>query len=240
MCDSWMPAIELRLTPRDYARLPRNAAYKYEYIDGVAYLTPRPKHYHALLALRPWAVADDVTLRPVRPEDWEDLVPVFAEVFRTIQPFGSLDESGRQSAARRALGRTRTGGDGPWIEAASFLALEQGQVAGAVFTTLLPDGDPCDADSYYWREPPPPDAVGRRLGRPHLTWIFVSPWWAGQGVGTALLGAAVNALLGLGFTELLSTFMLGNDSSTLWHWRAGFRLLAHPHSYRRERRPGSA
>jgi L-amino acid N-acyltransferase YncA len=56
-----------------------------------------------------------------------------------------------------------------------------------------------------------------------------------QGTGTALLGAAVRELLALGYSQLLSTFMLGNDSSMLWHWRSGFELLAHPGSFRRLR-----
>jgi L-amino acid N-acyltransferase YncA len=54
-------------------------------------------------------------------------------------------------------------------------------------------------------------------------------------MGTALLAAATRELLRLGYTELLSTFMLGNDSSMLWHWRNGFRLLAYPGSVRRIR-----
>jgi L-amino acid N-acyltransferase YncA len=66
-----------------------------------------------------------------------------------------------------------------------------------------------------------------------LTWIFVSPWMAGQGIGTALLAAAVKALRELGYEHLLSTFMLGNESSMLWHWRNGFQLLAFPGSMRR-------
>jgi len=70
------------------------------------------------------------------------------------------------------------------------------------------------------------------MGRPHLTWIFVSPWQAGYGVGMALLAAAVQGLIGLGYRELASTFLLGNESSTHWHWRAGFRLLAYPGSMR--------
>jgi L-amino acid N-acyltransferase YncA len=71
-----------------------------------------------------------------------------------------------------------------------------------------------------------------------LTWIFVSPQRAGHGVGTALLAAAVGALRTMGYTELVSTFLRGNDSSMLWHWRNGFELLAYPGSPRRVR-PGS-
>ncbi len=160
------------------------------------------------------------------------MINLFAGAFGTIQPFGSLDDETCQEAARQALERTRTGGDGPMIERACFVALRDEHITGAIFITLLPHGDPCDWASYHWPEAPPADCIARRLGRPHLTWIFVSPLSAGRGVGTALLGAAVRELMALGYTELLSTFMLGNESSTLWHWRNGFRLLAYPGSLR--------
>ena len=104
---------------------------------------------------------------------------------------------------------------------------------GAILVTLLPETDPCTWDSFHWKEPPPPDALARHLGRPHLTWIFVSPFYAGQGIGTLLLSAVVKALLDLGYAQLASTFLIGNDSSMLWHWRNGFRLQAYPGSYRK-------
>jgi hypothetical protein len=37
----------------------------------------------------------------------------------------------------------------------------------------------------------------------------------------------------LDYAELWSTFVVGNDSSMLWHWRSGFRLFPHPGSRRR-------
>ena len=233
MCDEWMPIIKVPLTPEQFLQLPRHPAYKYEYCNNHAYLSPRPRHYHALLELGRGEGGGDVAVRRIRAEDLPELEPVFAHTFSTIQPFGSLEDATRREAARQCLQRTRTGGDGPWIRRASFVAeLDRGLV-GAVLITLLPEGDPCDWDSYHWREPPPVDAVARRLGRPHLTWIFVSPWQAGRGVGTALLSAAVNELVDMGFRQLLTTFMTGNDSSMLWHWRNGFRLLAYPDSSRR-------
>jgi GNAT superfamily N-acetyltransferase len=232
MCDEWMPTIKLALTPEQFRQLPRNPAYHYEYLDGHAHLIPRGRHYHAVLDLKPLAVEEPVAVAPIREVDVPELEQLFAAAFRSIQPFGSLDDGTRLEAARRALGRTRQGGDGPWIEAASFLARDGAAAVGAVWVTLLPDGDPTDWDSYYWRELPPADCITRRLGRPHLTWIFVAPHLAGRGWGTALLAAAVQALLDLGFTQLASTFMAGNDSSILWHWRNGFQLLAHPNSYR--------
>lgn len=243
MSDEWMPVLRLALGPEQFHQLPRNAAYKYELIDGATHLSPRPKHYHALLDLTAFAgrdadgLVERVALRRARGEDFAELVPLFAAAFRTIQPFGSLDDDTRRLAAARALERTRTGGDGPWIEAASQVALQEGNglPLGAIFVTLLPLGDPTSWDSYWWTEAPPADCIERGLGRPHLTWIFVSPLCPGHGIGSALLGAAAKELLGLGFRELASTFMMGNESSMLWHWRNGFQLLPYPGSVRRMR-----
>jgi hypothetical protein len=239
MCDHWMPVIKLSLSWEQFRQLPRNAAYKYEYLEGDTYLSPRPRHFHALLDLQPLPAPQALTLRQLTADDWAALAPVFCGAFGTVQPFGSLDDDTLTEAARQALERTRTGGDGPWIEQASFVAVEDEKPTGAILITLLPEGDPTAWGSYQWLDPPPADCIARRLGRPHLTWVFVSPWEARRGLGTELLAASVNALLALGFKQLLSTFMIGNDSSTLWHWRNGFRLLPYPGSLRRLR-PRSA
>jgi GNAT superfamily N-acetyltransferase len=229
-----MPLVALKLTIDEFHLLPRNAAYKYEYFDDTAWLNPRPRYYHALLDLpATFEGAADVSLRGVAADDWEELEEVFAEAFRIQQPFAGLSPVARRMAAHKCLTRTRTGGDGPWIEQASFVATDDEGMLGAVFVTLLPRRDPTDWDGYTWDEPPPPNAIEQRLGRPHLTWIFVRQVLAGHGIGTALLSAATAALVSLGYTDLLSTFLAGNDSSMLWHWRAGFRLLAHPGSRRR-------
>lgn len=243
MCNDWFSLIKLPLTLEQFHHLPRNPAYKYEYIKGEAWLTPRPKHYHALLELKPAPVRsvvdaqEEVTLRRLEAADWDSLPAVFAGAFQRIQPFGSLDEPTRREAARSCLEHTRTGGDGPLVERASFVAVSQEDqhLRGAILITLVPEGDLTDWDSYRWEEPPPADCQARRLGRPHLTWIFVGPWQAGHGVGTALLAAAGHELLALGYRELASTFLLGNESSMLWHWRNGFQLLAYPGSWRRLR-----
>jgi GNAT superfamily N-acetyltransferase len=236
VCDEWMPLLQLRLTPAQFRQLPRHAAYRYDFLDGEAWINPRPRYYHALLDLDGLALEGAAALepRPLHPADWEELVEVFATAFRNQQPFAGLDEETRRGAARRSLEQTRDGGDGPWVEAASFVAADaEGRPIGAILITLLPEHDPTDWDAYHWSSPPPPDCVARCLGRPHLTWVFVHPERAGRGVGTALLGAAAAALRGRGYTSLLSTFLAGNDSSMLWHWRAGFRLLTHPGSRRR-------
>jgi L-amino acid N-acyltransferase YncA len=241
MCDEWMPVLQLPLTIAQFHQLPRNPAYKYEYIQGKAVLSPRAKHYHASLDLGTFieeksTAIDRMEIRAVQDEDWPELEDIFQGAFGFLQPFGSLDDETLAKAARECLRRTRTGGDGPWIEPASFVAVDktQGQVVGVILLTLLPGDDPSDWDSFYWGEaPPPPDLLVRRAGQPHLTWIFISRMKFGNGIGSLLLAKSVSALHGLGYGELWSTFVSGNDSSMLWHWRNGFRLLPNPASRRR-------
>jgi hypothetical protein len=39
----------------------------------------------------------------------------------------------------------------------------------------------------------------------------------------------------MGYTQVISSFILGNESSMLWHWRNGFELLPYCGSKRRFR-----
>jgi GNAT superfamily N-acetyltransferase len=240
MSDQHFRPIRLSLSREEFHRLPRNPAYKYELIGGEVWLSPRPRWHHALLDLATFAApeapcTEGVRLRRLQPGDWEDLPRLFAAAFRRVQPFGSLEDEARLGAARRSLDQTRFGGDGPLLEAACHVAVdtEHNRLAGGILLTLIPMVDLSDANfTARWEQPPPEDCIERRLGRPHLTWIFVSPLLAGHGMGSALLAAAVRCLLDVGFADLATTFLEGNESSTLWHWRNGFRLLPHPGSWR--------
>jgi len=240
MCDEWMKPLRLTISFEQFQQLPRNPAYKYEYYDEQAWISPRGRFFHGMLDLTPLQARSlDWTnpatlLRPLQPADWEELPDLFAAAFFGRQPFGCLDNKALREAAVTCLERTHGGGDGPWVEQASYLAFrpEGNRAIGAILVTLLPDEDPTEWDAFQWREPPPPDCIAQRLGRPHLTWIFVHPFLAGRGVGTTLLNASGQSLLKLGYRELASTFLLGNDSSMLWHWRNGFRLVTYPGSLR--------
>jgi GNAT superfamily N-acetyltransferase len=239
MCDEWMPVVRLPIAFEQFAQLPHNAAYRYEYLDGAALLSPRPRFYHAVLDLETYTALEssqDTATRCYGADDWPALEALFVRAFARWQPFAGLDEVTLQRAAAQSLKKTRSGGDGPLIEAACMVAERGSDVVGATLLTFLPDGDPCEWSSYYWNEPPPDDLQERREGRPHLTWIFVTPQDAGTGVGSSLLKSSVESLRALGYHELYSTFLLGNDSSLLWHWRNGFRLLSYPGSLRRSRR----
>jgi hypothetical protein len=245
MLERWFSTIKLPLSWRQFHQLPQNAAYKYEYLDRTASLSPRPKFYSARLELRqrPEGAPAEVDaqgaigFRRFEGGDWHRLSRVFAGAFHRVQPFASLCDRRRLEAARACLKYAREGGDGPVIGAASHVAYgkEHGYCVGAILVTLIPMVDLNGIWSMKWKTHPPPDCIERRLGRPHLTWIFVGPWHAGHGVGSALLAHASTSLLELGYTELVSSFILGNTSSMLWHWRNGFELLPYIGSMRRMR-----
>ncbi len=237
MCDEWMPRLEFALSHEQFDQLPRHPAYRYDYYAGRAWLNPKTHYCHAMLDLtlaRPGARAE-VQLWPITDADTDWMVELFAAAFANEQPFASRDEQVRRQAAQSCLSRTRSGGDGPWIDRASWAAWQDGEPVGAILSTLLPLHDPTESDAYYWFERPPPEAIDRRLGRPHLTWIFVDPALAGVGVGTTLLDATVRSLLDMGYSEMLTTILMGNDSSLLWHWRNGFQLLASTGSKRKKK-----
>ena len=178
-----------------------------------------------------------MTVRRLEDRDWPRLPRVFAQSFGRVQPFASLGDRRRLKAATECLKVTREGGDGPLIEAACFIAMtsRQDDPVGALLVTLVPPVDLEDFWSLRWEASPPEDCVERRLGHAHLTWIFVARDYAGYGVGTELLAHAAQSLIELGYSELVSSFMLGNDSSLCWHWRNGFELLSYAGSKRKFR-----
>ena len=236
MADSHFRLIELHLSIDEFHRLPRNSAYKYEYFDRRAVLSPRPKCHRAVLDLHPLTDVEACDIRPLPPGEIVEQAKLFRAAFHRTQPYAALDDADALTASRECLEKTAGGGDGPLIESACFQAFDphfKGP-AGIILITLMPADIINNWRSHTWKEPPPPDAVERRLGCPHLTWVFVSPWLERRGVGTALLAASVQALLELGYTQLASTFLQGNDSSTLWHWRNGFRLQPLHSAWRRE------
>lgn len=242
--DQWFPFIKLPMSFEQFRQLPQHPAYKYEYSRGSAELTARPKSYHGLLSLQPRNPPlsvrgfgrETVTFRPLQNDDWLCLPRLFAEAFDHVPPYSQLADEDRLSAAEQCLSQTRDGGDGLLIQPACFVArcdtAEGERRLGAILVTLLPAGDLEDFGDDAWTMSPPPDPIEQKWGRPHLTWIFTNYWNARHGIGTALLDCAVNALLELGYLELGSTFLLGNDASTLWHWKNDFRLLSSPGSPR--------
>ena len=197
MIDDWFSTIKLPLTVEQFHQLPRNPAYKYEYIDGQAWFSPRPHSYYAILDLQIFArpaagiaSREKLVIRPLQEADWPQLPKLLAAAFHRVQPFASLTDDDRLKAAEDCLGHTRAGGDGSFVDDACMVAARDDGPVGAILITLPPD-------------PPLQSAVGL----PHVTWIFVSPWDTRHGIGTELLDAAVQALLQRGFADWPAVFL---------------------------------
>jgi hypothetical protein len=219
--------IELPISIEEFFRLPKNAAYKYEYFDKKAVLTPRPKTHTAVLDLKPTEVSTEFDLRPICRAEIAGLVKLFHHCNLRTQPFASLDEKACNVAAQDAIDRVVKDDDGPLVEQACvqvFSSKFDGPI-GAALVTLVPTELLTDPFCWKWKSPPPPNAIEDHLGTPHLTWIFVSDWLSRRGYGTAMLKHVVNKLHEMGFTKLASTFALDNAPSALWHWTNGFQLL---------------
>jgi hypothetical protein len=230
--DDYFRRVELNITFDEFHRVPRNPAYKYEYYDGRAVLTPRPKSFTCVRDLGPVESEpqESVTVERLTASEAAGLADLFAAAVRRTQPFESLDSDAARAAADGCLNKTLSGGNGPLIWPACFRATSpkrwKESPVGAILVTLVPPEVLTEPFAGPWKSPPPPNAVERKTGVPHVTWAFVTPWEARRGVGTALLAAAVGALRGMGFDAVASTFLLDNGPSALWHWRNGFRLLS--------------
>ena len=196
MWSKCMRLVKIRMSIREFHQLPRHPAYKYEYIDGETWLTPRPKTYHALLDLRTRrrigrrrrrddAAAGSGRLgRPDRP-----LLRRLRRPAAVPRPCRPQAPRGRPRHPRTLPHRRRRAADRTSQFHRPYATLSRIRPA-ASWSRCCRRPTSATGGPSSGAEPPPPDAVARRLGRPHLTWIFVHPFAAGQGAGTALLHAA--------------------------------------------------
>lgn len=213
--------------PEHFHTLPRNAAYRYELIQGEIRLSPRPKYVHAFLVLENWTgpsvkLPAFIRIRKLQEKDWEHLPPLFRGAFSRYQPFQSLSEELIQEASENCLARTKNGADGPLLKNVCFVAYHRDQqsVLGAFLTTLTPRDRLRNFESVRQDSHEPLTSVDP----PHITWVFVSNWFQRQGVAEHLLDRAVRSLRKLNYQALWSTMITANEATLLWHWKMGFRL----------------
>jgi hypothetical protein len=244
MLNDFFSNLRFPLSWSEFQQIPRHPAYRYEYRSGEVRISGHPLYRHARLNLAPDAplpgrepAAGNVTcffsqfeLSAVSDRDWSELPKLFAGAFSRTPPLSTLEETQRLSAAERLLERTRTGQDGPLLPAASKVVCERdsGELIGAILVTLVPNGDPEDFSHPEWQATPPSDAVQSRWGQPHLTWIFLPQSHQRKQLGTVLLSAAASGIRQAGYSHLLSTFLVGDHVSMLWHWKNRFELIPGP------------
>lgn len=225
--------IELHLPIDTFRRVPRHAAYRYEYFGGRGVLSPRPRTRNARLATEAFTRIDTafdlphgIELRTMAEDDAAPLADVFAAAFEREPPFAGLDDERRHAAAIEAIADTVAGRYGPLIASACHVASgADGRPFGTCLVTLANESV---------------GATDPMRGQPHLTWLFVAPILSRRGLATRLLHRALEALHGEGWPVLFTTFLVGNAGSATWHWENGFELLPDPYSPRRAYRRGGA
>ena len=256
------PVIRFPASWETYERIPNHPGWKWEYFGGEVVATPRPKSHYCVKSfgegdpldavppdLRDAETdgGDPVSVRRLADDDWDALPALLVRAFCRTAPFAQMPEGRASEVAAECMANVRAGKWGPLIGPASLVvegvpSLRRFEDDAApeplgvvLVTAYRPSGD--DDPLFEWRpaQDPPADWLDASWGRPHLTWAFVDFWDARHGLGTRLLTDACRALRDLGYGELTSTFLMGNDRSAFWHWRNGFRLLTGPYSMRRAR-----
>jgi len=240
MLNDFFQSLNFEFPWERFVTLPRHPAYRYQYRDGQASISGNPRYLQCLLPLTDAALSipepagkavscfySEFELRRLHESDWKDFPPLFAAAFQRPPPLLQLTDTQRLTASQALLDRTHTGGDGPVVSSASFVFgdRETGELLAAVLITLIPVGDLQDFTHHNWSNVAPPDALTAGWGQPHLTWLFVSPQKQRRRLGSLLLRESASALKRMGYPQLVSTFLLGDHASMLWHWRAGFQLV---------------
>ena len=118
----------------------------------------------------------------------------------------TIDDEGETPAEAVAeIEGTLNGKYGPLLETSSLLVEEQGRALGA---TIITD----------WTD----ERTGHR--QPLLAFLMTHPDASGQGVGTFLLSASINALLARGESELVLFVTVGNSAAQHIYQKLGFEV----------------
>ncbi len=183
-----------------WERMPRHPDWKYEYVDGVALLSYRPRPLHVRRPTStPVALTREHDVRLLHGPD--DGVRAFLAAFwRTEDPYRTVENPGEwlDEGLERSCGRLAGPG--------GAVAEEDGEIVGAVLV----------------------EQPYRDESAPCLTWLSVRSGFRCDGVGTALLAAILPALQAAGNPQLDSHASVGNRASVAWHWRNGFAALPDP------------
>jgi N-acetylglutamate synthase-like GNAT family acetyltransferase len=186
----------------EFERMPRELGWKFEYWNGHAHISPGHQVVVAALPTAPRPVDAPCPIRPLAVSDRAGLVAAYVAAFGDTIEF--CDQSPREVAesADSGIERFLLGKRGrPHPASRVAIAPGSGLLAGAA---LIVDAGPEEA---------------------LLDMLFIVPGWQHRGLGTALVGAAMNLLHKAGVGNLESAYVLGNAPSRAWHRKFGFKEL---------------
>lgn len=198
--------MKLPMSMDDFHRVPRHPDWKWEYWDGAAQLSYRPRTIELTLdtaaAVRVTRQHDVRLVDTTR--DQERLRTFLADVWRTEDPCRTFDEQTTDEWLRYGLDTSFTRLDEP----AGILVEAGAELVGAVVT----------------ERPYPRDEIQVLC----LGWLTVRSGYRCDGVATAMLAAVVEVLRTAGVQQLRSGVSVGNRPSLYWHWRNGFQAVSDP------------
>lgn len=206
----------------EFALMPRHPGWKIEYIGGKAHFEPSFRVALVSMPVRPCSVRSSLPLRPVIPTDKHELIAADYDSFWDSVEYCNWPKPQIRKAARETIEGYFAGDRGKPMSA-SRVAIEtvsgKERILGAALLVRDKEG-------------------------PYIDSLFVRPEAQRQGIATALVSGAMNALHEAGEQTLASGYHLANEASIAWHTQFGFveepdlsiaqgRLLCARHELRR-------
>ncbi len=182
-------------------RLPRHPDWKYELIEGEAWLSSRPRPLHLCRPTSlevPAVTLSGVEVRTVDARrDRSEIAKLLMDVWVQEDPYRSLEdpETLLQAEIERSLNKPSLAG---------IVAVDAGTICAVV---LVGTDD---------------------AGAPMLAWLTVRRDARERGLATALLRVVVQTLSARGVEELASGTSATNIASLRWHLTRGFQLAPDP------------
>lgn len=184
------------LSFEEFLALPRVVGWKYEYINGAAYIEPRGCPVGAVLSLDEGREPDLAT-SPI--SEVEQLQSLFVASFSGTADYAGFSAERMTQRAQRSLAAHRDG--------------KRGQPRGES-RVVTRDGEPVAAA-----------LIVQKAHGPHLDMVMVHPGYRREGLAKLLLGVVVERLLENGERSLTSAYHLSNEPSRAWHRSQGFREI---------------
>ncbi len=180
-----MKSRRIPMTSDEFRHLERKPGWKYEYIEGTAYVSPREHLISCSVPTAPRRADSPWLLTTVGPEDAEGLLQAYFAAFRDGIEYCDWPDSAINQDARKVVQGILAGEHGELLPA-SRLARDHDRIIG---TALIIERTPNTA---------------------LLDAVYVIPDRQHRGLATVLVSDALSQLYATGFQTLESRYQLDN------------------------------